>query len=143
MKKNKRQSKITKELQQLSDEPMHERTVRDEKSIIDEFETQISANEPVRELWSNKNIKFKTEITEEQRGVISILLDAYQEFKHYNIDLTVLRQVLSEFVDFGVAIDRKGRTEYVEAHKIYNQQNQQSQQQQGNSINNQMNQMKM
>ena len=121
-----------------------QQALKSESLLIEDFETQLSSNEPIRELLNAKNIKFKTELTEEQRGAISILYHAYKTCVKYGIDFYALKNVLDEYIDFGVSIDRKGRTEYVEAHRS-NLQNQFNQQQGmgQNGVPQQMNNMKM
>lgn len=109
-------------------------TLIQEKSLLEDFETQLSSNEPIRELFNSKNVKFKTELTQEQRSAVSILYQTYRKLLLKGFDLPALKFVLDEYIDFGVSIDRKGRSEYVDAHKSYLQQqaiqgNQQNQQQ--------------
>lgn len=107
----------------------------DEKTLLEEFETQFSSNEPIRELFTGKNVKFKTQLSEEQRSAVSVLYHAYRLCLKYKIEFDGLKYVLDEYIDFGVSIDRKGRMEYVEAHKSQQLQNQMQQQQQS-QINN-------
>lgn len=114
----------------------------EEKTIIDDFDQQLSSNEPIRELTTGKNIKFKTELSEEQRGSVSILYHAYRVLKLNGVDFDGLKYVLDEYIDFGVSVDRKGRTEFVEAQKINNTANQ-NPNNQNNGVNNQMNNMRM
>ena len=111
-----------------------------EKSLIDDFETQLSGNEPLRELFSGKNVRFKTQLTEEQRGAVSVLYHAWKQCTLRGISFDGLKDVLDEYIDFGVSMDRKSREEFVEAQKSYNT-NQNMMNQQG--IPNQMNNMKM
>lgn len=110
----------------------------DDKLLLEEFETQFSSNEPIRELLTAKNIRYKTQLTEEQRSAVAVLYHAYRLCLKYGVEFDGLKFVLDEYIDFGVSIDRKGRLEYVEAHKA--QQQQLQQQSQGM---NQMNNMKM
>ena len=89
-----------------------------DSSIIDDFEQQISSNEPIRELFTPKNIKFKSQLTEEQRNAVSILYHAYKTlYEKWGIHFEGLKFVLDEYIDFGVSVDRQGRSEYVDAHK--------------------------
>jgi len=112
--------------------------LNNESLLTDEFETQLSSNEPIRELFTAKNIKYKTELTDEQRSAVAILYDTYKTLLSYGINVLSLKYVLDEYIDFGVSVGRKGRSEYVEAHKsAMQQQNQQ------NAIPNQMSNMKM
>lgn len=112
-----------------------------ESTLMDEFETSLSSNEPIRELFTPKNIKFKTQLTEEQRAAVAILYHAYSVMKARGIVLDSLKFVLDEYIDFGVSIDRKGREEYVDAHKAYMQHQNQNPQMNSNIDN--MNTMKM
>lgn len=99
--------------------------LQNSKTLMDDFDTQLSSNEPERELVTGKNIKFKTELNEEQRCAISILYDSYMEFlERWNIDITALKRVLDEYVDFGASLGRKSRTEFVTARQATAQQNQ-------------------
>jgi hypothetical protein len=111
-------------------------SVNKEPSIIEEFETQLTSNEPNRELVSGKNIKFKTQITEEQRGAISILLHAYKLCLKYGINFDGLKYVLDEFIDFGASVDRKSRNEFVDAQKAQMLQQQLQNQQHNNQVQN-------
>lgn len=85
--------------------------------IHDDYNFDLSSNEPIRELFTPKNVKFKTQVTEEQRGAISILLSVYFRCKNLGIDFSGLKNVLDEFIDFGVSLDRKSRGEFVESQK--------------------------
>jgi len=114
-----------------------------EKLLTDDFETQFSTNEPIRELFTPKNIKFKTELSEEQRGAVAILYQTYMQCVNYGIDFSGLKDVLDEYIDFGVSVDRKGRTEYVEAHKSAMQMAQAQALSMQNGMTGQMGQMKM
>lgn len=89
----------------------------DEKLMHEEFDMQVSSNEPVRDLFSPKNIRFKTQITEEQRGALSVLYHAYRRALAIGVNFDGLKNVLDEFIDFGVSLDRKSRNEFVDAHK--------------------------
>ena len=113
-----------------------------EMSIMEEFEQSFSSNEPIRELFTAKNIKYKTQLTDEQRAAVSILYDTYKTLLTYGINVISLKNVLDEYIDFGVSVDRKGRAEYVEAHRSYMQQQNAQLNQQMNNPNN-LNNMKM
>jgi hypothetical protein len=88
-----------------------------EKVISDDFDIELSSNEPIRELFTPKNVRFKTQLTEEQRGAVSILYHAYMQAIERGINYSGLKQVLDQYIDFGVSVDRKSREEYVESHK--------------------------
>lgn len=88
-----------------------------EKLLHEDFDTELSSNEPVRELFSGKNVRFKTQVTEEQRNALSILYHAYEQCQQRGIQFNGLKSLLDDFVDFGVSLDRKSRTEYVDAHR--------------------------
>lgn len=95
-----------------------------DKPISDDFDLELSSNEPNRELFTAKNIRFKTQLTEEQRGAVSILYHAYEQCVLRGINFSGLKHVLDEYIDFGVSVDRKSRSEFVDAQKaqVYNQQ---------------------
>jgi hypothetical protein len=136
------QSEIEKE-REVADKKDALQIAQHEKSVIDDFETQLTSNEPIRELFNQKNIKFKTQITEEQRNAVSILYHAYLLCKSYSMHFEGLKFVLDEYIDFGVSIDRQGRSEYVDAHKATIPANNQNNQNNQNGVGNQMGNMKM
>jgi hypothetical protein len=111
------------------------------RSIIERFNDEINTSEPIRELLSAKNIKFKSELTEEQRGAISILYDTWMYIESIGIPFITLKNVLDQYIDFGVSVGRKGRSEYVEAHKSNLMQ--QQLQQQSNMMNQGQNNLKI
>lgn len=106
------------------------------RSILDDFESTLSSNEPVRELFTGKNIRFKTELTDEQRGAISVLYSVYMQCIRIGIEFDSLKDVLDQYIEFGVSVGRKGREEYSDSLKALN--TQQTPQQQG-----QLNNMKL
>lgn len=84
---------------------------------VDELEQMFSGDGQtessiLKELFSNKNIKLKTELTGDQVSIISRL--------ELMADITkrpYLKTVLSEFRTHMVSKDRKSRMEFVEAHR--------------------------
>jgi hypothetical protein len=71
----------------------------------------------LKELFNSKNIKVKTDLTEDQISIVSrLFLMAHITKRPY------LHTVLNEFITLRVSKDRKSRTEFVEAHKDRNQQ---------------------
>lgn len=111
------------------------RLEKNEKLLHDDFETELSSNEPIRELLSSRNVRFKTEVTEEQRSALSILYHAYEQCEKRGIEFEALKSLLDDFVDFGVSLDRKSRQEYVEAHKAQLSAMEAAKQQQGQQHN--------
>lgn len=99
-------------------------TTAQDKSLLDRFTEEVSSSEPIRELVNPRNIKLKTEVTDDQRADISRLYYAYLEFERLGIAFDGLRNVLDEFVTFGVSVGRKGRGEFVDAHGREQQQQQ-------------------
>lgn len=96
-------------------------------NILEDFETELSSNEPIKELFTGKNIKFKAQLSEEQRNAVIILYTTYYTLLNdYNVDVHSLKDLLSDYVEFSVSLDRKGRSEYVDAHKSLMQQQQQA-----------------
>lgn len=99
-----------------------EKRLNQESLLTNDFEESFTSNEPLRDIFSSKNIKFKTELSEEQRSAISILYDTYMEFlSKWNINITSLKNVLDQYVDFGASVGRKSRGEFVQAHQAWAQ----------------------
>lgn len=109
--------------------PQMPKELEGQRSIVDRMNDEFSSNESVRELFSGKNIRFKTQITEEQRSAITILYGAYKHITSVGIQFSGLKDLLDEFIDFGVPLDRKSRDEFVKASQ-QNIQNQAMMQQQ-------------
>lgn len=95
--------------------------IPDQKTILDRFSEQISSKEPIRDLFTGSNIKYKTQLTEEQRGALSVLFHSYKLCEKYGIKFDGLKYVLDEYIDFGVSIDRKSRDEFVKSQQAQQQ----------------------
>lgn len=133
LKSKKKQNKLSARYMahEIDNQYMQKEREKEEKHIFNEplltsdFEENFTTNEPVRELTTGKNIKFKTEVTIEERSMISILYNTYFQFKNiWGIELSSLKGVLNEWVDFGASVERKSRDEFVKAHQLTNAQNQ-------------------
>ena len=68
-------------------------------------------------LIDGKDIRFKIEINQEQRCIISSIETSINHFDKKNIKLHVASQFLFTFIDMGASIDRKSRIEVVDALK--------------------------
>jgi hypothetical protein len=80
-------------------------------------ETDISEKQSHDRLIDGQDIRFKTEITYEQRGIISCIETSIKHFKNKNIILYVASNFVLSYIDMGANIDRKSRKEVVEALK--------------------------
>jgi hypothetical protein len=103
--------------------------------ILENFNMQLSQNEPIKELVNIQNIKLKTNVTDEQRMALVVLNSYYEYSKKLGLELTVLGQILSEFIVLAPSVDGKRSEQFVDAHKAFVQ-NQQMQQQNNNQLNN-------
>ena len=68
-------------------------------------------------LIDGKDIRYKTEINNDQRCIISSIETSIEHFKKKGINLFVADKFLLTFIDMGASIDRKSRKEIVEALK--------------------------
>lgn len=68
-------------------------------------------------LVDGKDIRFKTDINQEQRCIISSVETSIEHFKKKNINLYVANQFLKTFIDMGASIDRLSRKELVDSLK--------------------------
>ena len=134
--------KEQKELEKFDAELNKEKKIfSNDSSLLDDFDAQLDSDNPSKELFTNKNVRFKTELSDEQRSAVSILYHFYRGLKDRGIEHNNLKYVLDEYIDFGVSLDRKSRTEYVESQKALNTQNQAQKSQ--NGVEAQVQQMKM
>ena len=89
--------------------------VTDNESNIDIGEKQAHDR-----LIDGKDIRFKTELTDEQRGIISSIETSINHFSKKGIDLYVANKFVLTFIDMGASVDRKSRREVVDALKAKN-----------------------
>jgi hypothetical protein len=66
-------------------------------------------------LIDGKDIRFKTELTDDQRGIISSIETSIKHFATKGITLYVADRFLLTFIDMGASVDRKSRKEMVES----------------------------
>jgi hypothetical protein len=66
-------------------------------------------------LIDGQDIRFKTEITNDQRGVISSIETSIDHFGKKNINLYVADKFVKSYIDMGASVDRKSRLEVVKA----------------------------
>lgn len=105
---------VKNDIKRLQIPPMPDE-LSNEKTMLDRMGDEFSSQEPIRELFSSKNIRFKTQLTEEQRSAVAILYHAYRLCEKYSIKFDGLKFVLDEYIDFGVSVDRKSRDEFVKS----------------------------
>lgn len=87
-------------------------------NVFEDMERMVNNNESIRELVDIKNIRMKTNVTEEQHKIIVILRSSYLTLKYrYNIEFIGLRDILSEFVELSPSIDGKRAEQFVTAHQ--------------------------
>jgi hypothetical protein len=77
----------------------------------------ISEKQSYDRLIDGKDIRFKTEINNDQRCIISSIETSIEHFKNKEITLYVAKRFLLTFIDMGASIDRKSRKEIVDALK--------------------------
>jgi hypothetical protein len=93
------------------------------KDSFEDFERMLGSNEAIRELVDIKNIKLKTNVSDEQHKIIVMLYGSYKTLlERYNIDFKGLSVILSEFIELSPSIQGKRAEQYVEAHKSIAQQ---------------------
>lgn len=77
----------------------------------------LSEKQSYDRLIDGKDIRFKTEITDDQRGIISSIETSIEHFGKKNITLFVATKFLLTYIDMGASLDRKSRKEMVDALK--------------------------
>jgi hypothetical protein len=75
----------------------------------------ISEKQSYDRLIDGQDIRFKTEITDDQRGIVSCIETSIDHFKKKGINLDVANRFVLTFIDMGASIDRKSRKEMVES----------------------------
>jgi hypothetical protein len=71
---------------------------------------------PAKSLFDPKNPKIKSEFTNREIKIISRLYILGKEV-YEPLDITMLKEVLDEFVLLRISMDRKSRLEFVETHR--------------------------
>lgn len=88
------------------------------ESLFADMERIVNNNESIRELVDVKNIRMKTNVTEEQHKYIVILYGAYRTLlSRYAIDFKGLRMVLDEFIEIAPSIEGNRASQFVTAHQ--------------------------
>lgn len=85
--------------------------------LNDEENYDLSEKQSYDRLMDGQDIRFKTEITHEQRCVIPSIETSIQHFKEKGITLHVAEKFKNSFIDMGASVERKSRKETVEALK--------------------------
>ena len=87
-------------------------------------------------LIDGSDIRFKTEVTSEQRSIIPSIETSILHFAKKKINLHVAENYVLSFIDMGASLDRKSRKEIVESLKSKTDflEKQQIQQNQNNQI---------
>jgi len=68
-------------------------------------------------LVDGTDIRYKTEITDEQRSIISCIETSIMHFGNKGIKLHVATKFVLSYIEMGASIDRKSRGELVESLK--------------------------
>lgn len=87
---------------------------------INENDIDLSEKQSYDRLIDGRDIRFKTEINQEQRSVIGSIESSIMHFGNKGIVLHVANRFLLTFIDMGASMDRKSRKEIVEALKAKN-----------------------
>lgn len=88
----------------------------EDRSMLEKINDAINSGESVREMFSSKNIKMKSDLTEDQISAISRLIPFAIRIKK-ELGITILFDCLNEFIELRVSLDRKSRPEYVDIHQ--------------------------
>lgn len=106
-----------------------------EKSILDELDKKLEKKEAIVHLFDIENVKFKANITEEQRNIIASLMAAYNYAKllgvsisemlkqvydfdaKININIEAFQFIIKEYVEYSPSLEGKRAEQYVDAHK--------------------------
>lgn len=87
-------------------------------STFADMERMVNNNESIRELVDTKNIRMKTNVTEEQRNIITILFGSYDTLiTRYGIRFRGLERILNEFMEISPSIDGLRTEQFVTAHQ--------------------------
>jgi len=85
--------------------------IDDSESVMDLMNQELNQNtESVRELFTEKNIKVKSDLDKHQISIIARLM-----FQAELTGLPELKQILDEFITLRVSKDRLSRQEFVKA----------------------------
>jgi hypothetical protein len=85
--------------------------------LNDDEQTDFSEKQAYDRLMDGKDIRWKTEVTDEQRCIIPSIETSIKHFEKKGIKLYVAQNFVLSFIDMGASIDRKSRKETVEALK--------------------------
>lgn len=97
-------------------EALKESGVDSGSSIFADMERIVNNNEPIKELFEIKNIRMKTNVTEEQHHIITILFGSYDTLlNRYHIRFRGLERILNEFIELAPSIDGQRAGQFVEA----------------------------
>jgi hypothetical protein len=104
--------------------------------LNDSNDLNIGEKQSYDRLIDGSDIRFKTEVTMEQRCAIASIESSILHFGNKNINLSVADRFVKSFIDMGASVDRKSRKEIVESLKSKTDflEKQQIQQQQNNQI---------
>lgn len=83
--------------------------------INDENNTDISEKQSHDRLIDGQDIRFKTEITNDQRGIISCIETSVKHFANKKINLYVADNFVKSYIDMGASVNRESRKEVVKA----------------------------
>lgn len=87
----------------------------------DNDDYDINEKQSYDRLIDGKDIRFKTDITYEQRSIISSIETSINHFAKKGINLNVAGKFVLSYIDMGASIDRQSRKEIVESLKSKNE----------------------
>jgi hypothetical protein len=103
--------------------------------ILNDNNYDLDEKQSYDRLIDGKDIRFKTEINDDQRSIISCIETSINHFEKKGIKLHVATRFVLSFIDMGASLDRKSRKEvvdslkskadFLEKQQIVQQQNQQ------------------
>ena len=85
--------------------------------LNDNNNQDFSEKQSYDRLIDGSDIRFKTEITTDQRCAISSIETQIKHFANKHINLYVADRFVLSFIDMGASVDRKSRKEIVESLK--------------------------
>jgi hypothetical protein len=89
-----------------------------DNTLLEKFETELGSEDSLKPLLTIKDIKLKTDLHEDQISLLTRIIAISNTLKRNGEQEAskILDDVVSEFVTLSVSKERKGRTEYVDAH---------------------------
>ena len=85
--------------------------------MSEQQDIDISEKQSYDRLIDGQDIRYKTEITDEQRSIVSCIETSINHFAKKGIILHVATRFVLSYIDMGASVDRKSRKEVVDALK--------------------------